>query len=116
MSVSRRSDSDIGEPEVGTDDDMDCGDEAGGGGREEVWRQLFSSDMSWWFSSFLYHQVNSTVKKEEEGTGSKPASMFQMMNHIQSLISMAVENAKQEEKSISHQKSEFTAQTIECKY
>ena len=46
MSSSRRSDSDIGEPEVGTDDDMDCGDEAGGGGREEVWRQLFSSDMS----------------------------------------------------------------------
>ena len=46
------------------------------------------------------------MKKEEEGAGSKPASMFQMMNHIQSLISMAVENAKQEEKSISHQKSE----------
>ena len=46
MSVSRRSDSDIGEPEVGTDDDMDCGDEGGGGGREEVRPQLFSSDMS----------------------------------------------------------------------
>ena len=47
------------------------------------------------------------MKKEEEGSVStKPAnSMFQMMNHIQSLISMAVENAKQEEKSISHQKS-----------
>ena len=41
MSVSRRSDSDIGEPEVGTDDDMDCGDEGGGGGREEVRRQLW---------------------------------------------------------------------------
>ena len=38
MSTSRRSDSDIGEPEVGTDDDMDCGDEGGGGGREEVRR------------------------------------------------------------------------------
>merc|ERR1719150_3596843 len=85
-SLSRRSDSDIGEPEVGTDDDMDCVDEGGGGGREEV---------------------NSTVKKEEEGVGSKPASMFQMMNHIQSLISMAVENAKQEEKSISHQKTDL---------
>ena len=48
------------------------------------------------------------MKKEEEGVAgsNKPASMFQMMNHIQSLISMAVENAKQEEKSISHQKSE----------
>ena len=46
MFASRRSDSDIGEPEVGTDDDMDCGDEDGGGGREEVRPQLFSSDMS----------------------------------------------------------------------
>ena len=46
MSTSRRSDSDIGEPEVGTDDDMDCGDEGGGSGREEVWPQLCSSDMS----------------------------------------------------------------------
>ena len=46
MSVSRRSDSDIGELEVGTDDDMDCGDEGGGGGREEVRPQLYSSDMS----------------------------------------------------------------------
>ena len=46
MFASRRSDSDIGEPEVGTDDDMDCGDEGGGSGREEVRRQLFSSDMS----------------------------------------------------------------------
>jgi hypothetical protein len=34
--LSRRSDSDIGEPEVGTDDDMDCVDEVGGGRREEV--------------------------------------------------------------------------------
>ena len=41
MSVSRRSDSDIGEPEVGTDDDMDCGDEGGGGGREEVCSLFF---------------------------------------------------------------------------
>ena len=50
--------------------------------------------------------MSNPVKKEEEGSGNnKPASMFQMMNHIQSLISMAVENAKQEEKSISHQKS-----------
>jgi len=83
-SLSRRSDSDIGEPEVGTDDDMDCVDEGGGGRREEV---------------------SNPSKKEEEGAASKPASMFQMMNHIQSLISMAVENAKQEEKSISHQKN-----------
>ena len=59
------------------------------------------------------------MKKEEEGAGAnKPASMFQMMNHIQSLISMAVENAKQEEKSISHQKSksmsfsDLTSKTI----
>ena len=51
--------------------------------------------------------MSNPSKKEEEGAASKPASMFQMMNHIQSLISMAVENAKQEEKSISHQKSEF---------
>jgi len=86
-SLSRRSDSDIGEPEVGTDDDMDCVDESGGGRREEV---------------------SNPVKKEEEGAGAnKPASMFQMMNHIQSLISMAVENAKQEEKSISHQKTDL---------
>ena len=35
-SLSRRSDSDIGEPEVGTDDDMDCVDEGGEGRREEV--------------------------------------------------------------------------------
>merc|ERR1719242_1824641 len=83
-SLSRRSDSDIGEPEVGTDDDMDCVDEGGGARREEV---------------------SNPSKKEEEGAASKPASMFQMMNHIQSLISMAVENAKQEEKSISHQKN-----------
>ena len=50
------------------------------------------------------------MKKEEEGAvvSNKPASMFQMMNHIQSLISMAVENAKQEEKSVSHQKSELS--------
>ena len=53
------------------------------------------------------------MKKEEEGAGSnKPASMFQMMNHIQSLISMAVENAKQEEKSISHQKSESVSFSV----
>ena len=56
--------------------------------------------------------MSNPVKKEEEGSGNnKPASMFQMMNHIQSLISMAVENAKQEEKSISHQKSKFSHQT-----
>ena len=56
----------------------------------------------------LLNQVSNPAKKEDEGAVStKPAnSMFQMMNHIQSLISMAVENAKQEEKSISHQKSE----------
>ena len=59
-------------------------------------------------SQFYLDQVANPVKKEEEGVAgsNKPASMFQMMNHIQSLISMAVENAKQEEKSISHQKSE----------
>ena len=36
LASSRRSDSDIGEPEVGTDDDMDCVDEGGGARREEV--------------------------------------------------------------------------------
>merc|ERR1719242_1415682 len=91
-SLSRRSDSDIGEPEVGTDDDMDCVDEGGGARREEV---------------------SNPSKKEEEGAASKPASMFQMMNHIQSLISMAVENAKQEEKSISHQKNRSQRRTGE---
>ena len=112
MASSRRSDSDIGEPEVGTDDDMDCVDEGGGGRREEVLLTFFKPDI-WPTLSFL--KVSNPSKKEEEGAASKPASMFQMMNHIQSLISMAVENAKQEEKSISHQKSESTAQTIECK-
>ena len=65
---------------------------------------FFKPDI-WPTLSFL--KVSNPSKKEEEGAASKPASMFQMMNHIQSLISMAVENAKQEEKSISHQKSEF---------
>ena len=83
---------------------MDCVDEGGGGRREEVLLTFFKPDI-WPTLSFL--KVSNPSKKEEEGAASKPASMFQMMNHIQSLISMAVENAKQEEKSISHQKSEF---------
>ena len=74
---------------------------AGEGGR----RCFFFKPDIWPTLSFL--KVSNPSKKEEEGAASKPASMFQMMNHIQSLISMAVENAKQEEKSISHQKSEF---------
>ena len=87
---------------MGTDDDMDCVDESGGGRREEV----SLSNLNFFAISQFLDQVSNPVKKEEEGAGAnKPASMFQMMNHIQSLISMAVENAKQEEKSISHQKS-----------
>ena len=70
------------------------------GGRR--WEKPFQCQ----FFKFCLWQVSNPLKKEEEGAVSKPASMFQMMNHIQSLISMAVENAKQEEKSISHQKSE----------
>ena len=74
---SVRSDSDIGEPDIATDDEMDYND---------------SKD-------------NSIIKeKAEEDT--KPGSMFQMMNQIQSLIKMTVEKAKQEEeKNTIHQKS-----------
>jgi len=76
---SVRSDSDIGEPDIATDDEMDYND---------------SKD-------------NSIIKeKAEEDT--KPGSMFQMMNQIQSLIKMTVEKAKQEEeKNTIHQKSDL---------
>jgi len=75
---SVRSDSDIGEPDIPTDDEMDYND---------------SKD-------------NSIIKeKTEEDT--KPGSVFQMMNQIQSLIKMTVEKAKQEEKHTTHQKCDL---------
>ena len=98
---------------MGTDDDMDCVDESGGGRREEV----SLSNLNFFAISQFLDQVSNPVKKEEEGAGgNKPASMFQMMNHIQSLISMAVENAKQEEKSISHQKSKSVSSSYQTKH
>jgi len=75
---SVRSDSDIGEPDIGTDDEMDYND---------------SKD-------------NSIIKEKAED-GTKPGSMFQMMNQIQSLIKMTVEKAKQEEKHTTYQKGDL---------
>jgi len=75
---SVRSDSDIGEPDIATDDEMDYND---------------SKD-------------NSIIKEKAED-GSKPGSVFQMMNQIQSLIKMTVEKAKQEEKHTTHQKCDL---------
>lgn len=75
---SVRSDSDIGEPDIATDDEMDYND---------------SKD-------------NSIIKEKAED-GTKPGSVFQMMNQIQSLIKMTVEKAKQEEKHTTHQKCDL---------
>ena len=75
---SVRSDSDIGEPDIATDDEMDYND---------------SKD-------------NSIIKEKTED-GTKPSSVFQMMNQIQSLIKMTVEKAKQEEKHTTHQKCKY---------
>jgi len=76
---SVRSDSDIGEPDIATDDEMDYND---------------SKD-------------NSIIKEKTEDGTTKPGSVFQMMNQIQSLIKMTVEKAKQEEKHTTHQKCDL---------
>ena len=61
-----RSDSDIGEADPTSDEDLD---------------DLKEEDQ----------------EEERREDGGKMGGMFQMMNHIQSLISRAVENAKQED-------------------
>jgi len=60
-----------------------------------------------------YEDKSSTNIRDDEKSHpesediQKSGSMFQMMNHIQSLISKAVENAKKEEKSCINQKSDL---------
>ena len=63
---SRRSDSDIGEPEVGTDDDMDCVDEGGGGRREEVRNFFFVATI---FYSLYFASGEQPVEKGGGGGG-----------------------------------------------
>ena len=83
---SLKSDSDIGEPDIGaSEDDMEYDD----------------SKMNHVSSN---KEVDTNLPSLEAG---KMTSMFQMMNHIQSLINTAVENAKQEEKQLLTEKSEL---------
>ena len=56
---------------MGTDDDMDCVDESGGGRREEV----SLSNLNFFAISQFLHQVSNPVKKEEEGAGGQQAGL-----------------------------------------
>ena len=75
--ISVRSESDIGEAEQTSDDDIE--------------------------EAELSRVEGERMEEDEEGRegrgeeGGRMGSMFQMMNHIQSLISKAVENAKKED-------------------
>lgn len=85
----REDESDIGEPDIGSEEDMEYTE----GGRDN-------------------HE------KEDKETGAAPNSMqyVQMMNQIKSLIEMTVEKAKNEEKTTTNQKSknEFIAIIFCC--
>lgn len=87
---SLKSDSDIGEPDIGaSEDDMDYDDKL-------------------------------NIKKKDSETGpvleaGKMRSMFHMMNHIQSLINTAVENAKMEEKQLLTEKSDLQGELLKEK-
>ena len=88
--ISVRSESDIGEAEQTSDDDIE--------------------------EAELSRVEGERMEEDEEGRegrgeeGGRMGSMFQMMNHIQSLISKAVENAKKEDSvSGKNHKKNFTS-------
>jgi hypothetical protein len=87
---SLKSDSDIGEPDIGaSEDEVDYDD-----------------------------KLNTNKKDSESGPSlevEKMGTMFQMMNHIQSLINTAVENAKMEEKQLLTEKSDLQGELLKEK-
>jgi len=76
--ISVRSESDIGEAEQTSDDDIEEAEL-----RRDEGERMEEED-----------EEGREGKGEE---GGRMGSMFQMMNHIQTLISKAVENAKKED-------------------
>jgi hypothetical protein len=76
--ISVRSESDIGEAEQTSDDDIE----------EAELRRDEGERME---------EEDEEVREGKGEEGGRMGSMFQMMNHIQTLISKAVENAKKED-------------------